>query len=342
MPRRARPRARRHVLHRAHERPELVAGMAARAGRRVADAEPAPGGQRRPGRRWLVPQPVPRSRGDRRRAAAARDRRRRVPGASGDLDVEPRQRARPVRLADLGGRRPGLGARHVGARPRHRPRPSGDVRTPRRQPRGGQPPPGPRRVRRDRRGGDARLPDVRELGARARSTPTSCRSSAPSRRRCAPSRCSPRSGVGARCPAAARRRPGSGPTTPVPPARSSWPARTRSPSTSRPCSRSSSSVGATGALLWCFADYAEQLWDRPPLDPGGAIHERHFGLVRPDGTLKPHAEVVRRFAATRSDGGAAPAHGRARRQRRSVLRRPARTRAAALRRSSWRVRLDDR
>ena len=81
-------------------------------------------------------------------------------------------------------------------------------------------------------------------------------------------------------------------------ARSSWPARTRSPNTSRPCSRSSSSVGATGALLWCFADYAEKLWDRPPCDPDGAIHERHFGLVRPDGTLKPHAEVVRRFAAT--------------------------------------------
>jgi endo-1,4-beta-mannosidase len=57
-------------------------------------------------------------------------------------------------------------------------------------------------------------------------------------------------------------------------------------------------VGATGALLWCFADYAEHLWDRPPCDPHGAKHERHFGLVRPDGTLKPHAEVVRRFAAT--------------------------------------------
>ena len=55
-------------------------------------------------------------------------------------------------------------------------------------------------------------------------------------------------------------------------------------------------VGSTGAFLWCFADYAEELWDRPPCDPGGARHERHFGLVRPDGSLKPHAEVIRRFA----------------------------------------------
>ncbi|HEY6627721.1 MAG TPA: cellulase family glycosylhydrolase [Acidimicrobiia bacterium] len=55
-------------------------------------------------------------------------------------------------------------------------------------------------------------------------------------------------------------------------------------------------VGSTGAFLWCFADYAEDLWDRPPCDPGGAKHERHFGLVRPDGSLKPHTEVIRRFA----------------------------------------------
>lgn len=53
-------------------------------------------------------------------------------------------------------------------------------------------------------------------------------------------------------------------------------------------------VGATGALLWCFADYHPSLWDRPPCDE--ARHERHFGLVRPDGSLKPHAEAIRRFA----------------------------------------------
>lgn len=57
-------------------------------------------------------------------------------------------------------------------------------------------------------------------------------------------------------------------------------------------------VGATGAMFWCFSDYATSLWDRPPCDDNGAKHERHFGLLRPDGSLKPHAEVIRRFVAT--------------------------------------------
>lgn len=57
-------------------------------------------------------------------------------------------------------------------------------------------------------------------------------------------------------------------------------------------------VGAVGAFLWCFADYSPDLWDRPPCDESGAKHERHFGLVRPDGSLKPHADVISRFAAT--------------------------------------------
>ena len=55
-------------------------------------------------------------------------------------------------------------------------------------------------------------------------------------------------------------------------------------------------VGATGAMVWCYADYHESLWDRPPCD--NQWHERHFGLVRPDGSLKPHAEVLREFAAS--------------------------------------------
>ncbi len=53
-------------------------------------------------------------------------------------------------------------------------------------------------------------------------------------------------------------------------------------------------VGASGAFLWCYADYVEELWDKPPCDE--VKHERFFGLVRPDGTLKPHAEVLKRFS----------------------------------------------
>jgi endo-1,4-beta-mannosidase len=55
-------------------------------------------------------------------------------------------------------------------------------------------------------------------------------------------------------------------------------------------------VGSTGAMVWCYADYHEDLWGRPPCD--NQWHERHFGLVRPDGSLKPHAEVIREFIAS--------------------------------------------
>jgi hypothetical protein len=54
-------------------------------------------------------------------------------------------------------------------------------------------------------------------------------------------------------------------------------------------------VGATGAMLWCFSDFVPELWDRPPYKE--SRHERYFGLVRPDGSLKPHAQVIQRFAA---------------------------------------------
>lgn len=56
-------------------------------------------------------------------------------------------------------------------------------------------------------------------------------------------------------------------------------------------------IGSTGAMLWCYADYVEELWDKPPCKD--SKHERFFGLVRPDGTLKPHAEVIKKFAQTR-------------------------------------------
>jgi endo-1,4-beta-mannosidase len=56
-------------------------------------------------------------------------------------------------------------------------------------------------------------------------------------------------------------------------------------------------VGALGALIWCFADYHPSLWDRPPCSE--SRHERFFGLVRPDGSLKPHAKVLKDFIATK-------------------------------------------
>ncbi|MBZ0286381.1 MAG: beta-galactosidase [Anaerolineae bacterium] len=56
-------------------------------------------------------------------------------------------------------------------------------------------------------------------------------------------------------------------------------------------------VGATGAMMWCYADYVEELKDKPPCLE--SWHERYFGLVRPDGSLKPHAEAIKRFAATK-------------------------------------------
>ncbi len=55
--------------------------------------------------------------------------------------------------------------------------------------------------------------------------------------------------------------------------------------------------GALGAMVWCYADYIPQLWDLPPCN--NSRHERFFGLVRPDGSLKPHAQVIKEFAATR-------------------------------------------
>jgi len=51
--------------------------------------------------------------------------------------------------------------------------------------------------------------------------------------------------------------------------------------------------GFLGAMLWCYADYAEGLWCRPPLDE--ATHERWFGLWGTDGLPKPAVEEIHRF-----------------------------------------------
>ena len=52
--------------------------------------------------------------------------------------------------------------------------------------------------------------------------------------------------------------------------------------------------GAIGALWWCWADYDPSLRDLPPFDR--APHELHFGIVRADGTEKPVAGALARFA----------------------------------------------
>lgn len=59
-------------------------------------------------------------------------------------------------------------------------------------------------------------------------------------------------------------------------------------------------VGALGALAWDYADYTSDLWTLPPLDR--AIRERTFGIFRADGSPKPAAEVLRRFATEMKNG----------------------------------------
>ncbi|HEV2262269.1 MAG TPA: beta-galactosidase [Candidatus Rubrimentiphilum sp.] len=52
--------------------------------------------------------------------------------------------------------------------------------------------------------------------------------------------------------------------------------------------------GALGAFWWCWADYAAALRDYAPFDR--APHELSFGLIRTDGSEKPAASILRRFA----------------------------------------------
>jgi endo-1,4-beta-mannosidase len=68
--------------------------------------------------------------------------------------------------------------------------------------------------------------------------------------------------------------------------------------------RALQAAGCLGAMLWCYADYAESTWADPPLDE--AVHERSFGSWRADGTPKPSLAAVEAFAgAARLDGPAA-------------------------------------
>lgn len=62
--------------------------------------------------------------------------------------------------------------------------------------------------------------------------------------------------------------------------------------------------GATGAMLWCHADYSSQLFATPPFDT--APHERTFGLFRADGSEKPVVGEVRAFVARNGNGVQSP------------------------------------
>jgi endo-1,4-beta-mannosidase len=66
--------------------------------------------------------------------------------------------------------------------------------------------------------------------------------------------------------------------------------------------------GATGAMLWCFADYIPELWNLPPCQ--NSVHERFFGLVRSDGSLKLHAKVIQDFAVTKPQVKPIPEYAR--------------------------------
>ncbi|HID90960.1 TPA: hypothetical protein EYP44_03265 [Candidatus Bathyarchaeota archaeon] len=54
-------------------------------------------------------------------------------------------------------------------------------------------------------------------------------------------------------------------------------------------------VGSLGALAWCFSDYDPSIWNRPPLDK--AVIERHLGVTRSDGSIKPMGKVLQEFAS---------------------------------------------
>lgn len=59
-------------------------------------------------------------------------------------------------------------------------------------------------------------------------------------------------------------------------------------------------TGAAGAYAWCYPDYDESLFERPPLKI--TVRERTFGIVRADGTEKPAADVFRQLRKRRDAG----------------------------------------
>lgn len=60
-------------------------------------------------------------------------------------------------------------------------------------------------------------------------------------------------------------------------------------------------AGLIGALAWCFADYAPGIWNKPPLSQ--CRHERHFGLLRHDGSPKKSLAVFESASAVEPQPG---------------------------------------
>ncbi|HUA08443.1 MAG TPA: cellulase family glycosylhydrolase [Candidatus Acidoferrales bacterium] len=56
-------------------------------------------------------------------------------------------------------------------------------------------------------------------------------------------------------------------------------------------------IGTIGAMWWCWADYVNAMRDVPPCDQ--APHELTFGITRADGSERPVARALQKFAAQR-------------------------------------------
>ena len=59
-------------------------------------------------------------------------------------------------------------------------------------------------------------------------------------------------------------------------------------------------AGASGAWAWCYSDYDRSLYGKPPFD--SVKFERHFGLLRADGSLKPAAAAMKEFKKKLENG----------------------------------------
>jgi len=67
-------------------------------------------------------------------------------------------------------------------------------------------------------------------------------------------------------------------------------------------------AGMWGAFAWCYSDYEEHLFEKPPLKENP--HERYFGLFKADGSPKKAAGVFQEFAKKIRDAAVGDKHSR--------------------------------